>query len=361
MSADRPNATDLMDGSRPLRVAIVGAGAIGGTVGAYLVRAGHDVTFVDVVPDHVAAIRAHGLRIEGPIDAFTVQAPAHLPHEVPGTFETVFLCVKAHATEAAARGLRPFLAEDGVVVSLQNGLNELVIADVVGAERTMGCFVNFGADYLEPGVVHYGGRGAFVLGELDGRDTPRLRAVHAAVRAFEPGAVVTPNIFGYLWSKLAVGSMIFATALTDDGIADCYALPEYRLLFAAIAREVMAVVQAQGVVPEPFDGFEPSAFLPGVAPDVTERSLDAMVAFNRRSAKTHSGVWRDLAVRKRKTEGEAQLGPIPRQAAAVGLTAPLVTRILELVREVEDGRRERSRANLDDLEELRRAAPGVLA
>ena len=150
--------------------------------------------------------------------------------------------------------------------------------------------------------------------------------------------------------------MIFATALTDDGIADCYALPEYRALFAAIAREVLTVVQAQGVAPEPFDGFEPGAFLPGVAPDVTERSLDAMVAFNRRSAKTHSGVWRDLAVRKRKTEGEAQLGPIPRQAAAVGLAAPLVTRILELVREVEDGRRERGRANLDDLEARRRAA-----
>lgn len=338
-----------------LRVAIVGAGAIGGTVGAYLVRAGHDVTFVDVVPEHVAAIREHGLRVEGPIDTFTVHAPAFLPAEVPGRFATVFLCVKAHATEAAARGLLPFLADDGVVVSLQNGLNELVIADAVGAERTMGCFVNFGADYLEPGVIHFGGRGAFVLGELDGRDTPRLRAVHAAVRAFEPAAVVTPDIFGYLWSKLAVGAMIFATALTDDGIADCYAMPEYRATFAAIAREVLAVAQANGVVPEPFDGFDPAAFLPGVAPDVTERSLDAMVAFNRRSAKTHSGVWRDLAVRKRKTEGEAQLGPIARQAAAVGRAAPLVARILELVREVEDGVRARGRANLDELERLRRS------
>jgi 2-dehydropantoate 2-reductase len=74
------------------------------------------------------------------------------------------------------------------VVSLQNGLNELVIAEVVGEARTMGCFVNFGADYLEPGVIHYGGRGAFVLGELDGADTERLRAVHEAVRAFEPNA-----------------------------------------------------------------------------------------------------------------------------------------------------------------------------
>jgi len=339
----------------PLRVAIVGAGAIGGTVGAYLARAGHDVTFVDVVAEHVAAIRERGLRIEGPIDTFTVRAPAYLPHEVPGVYETVFLCVKAHATEAAARALAPFVADDGVVVSLQNGLNELVIAEVVGESRTMGCFVNFGADYLEPGVIHYGGRGAFVLGELDGRDSERLRAVHAAVQAFEPNAITTGNVWGYLWSKLAVGAMIFATALTDDGIADCYAMPAYRPLFAAIAREVLTVAQARGVTPEPFDGFDPGAFLPGVPWEVTERSLDGMVAFNRRSAKTHSGVWRDLAVRKRKTEGEAQLGPIPREAAAVGTSAPLVARILELVGEVEEGRRERSRANLDLLEALRRA------
>jgi 2-dehydropantoate 2-reductase len=339
----------------PLRVAVVGAGAIGGTVGAYLARAGHDVTFVDVVPEHVEAIRQDGLRIEGPIDTFTVRAPAFEPHEVPGSFETVFLCVKAHATEPAARSILPFLADDGVVVSLQNGLNELVIAEVVGEARTMGCFVNFGADYVGPGVIHYGGRGAFVLGELDGAQTDRLAVVHDAVRAFEPNAVVTGNIWGYLWSKLAVGSMIFATALTDDGIADCYAMPAYRPLFTAIAREVLAVALARGVTPEPFDGFDPSAFLPGVPRDVTERSLDAMVAFNRRSAKTHSGVWRDLAVRKRKTEGDAQLGPIPEQAAALGTTAPLVTRILELVREVEEGRRERSRETLDDLEAVRAA------
>ncbi len=344
----------------PLRVAIVGAGAIGGTVGAYLVRAGHDVTFVDVVAEHVEAIRRDGLRIEGPIDTFTVRAPAYVPGEVPGTFETVFLCVKAHATEAAARSVLPFLADDGVVVSMQNGLNELVIADVVGEARTMGCFVNFGADYLEPGVIHFGGRGAFVVGELDGARTERLAAVHEAVQAFEPNAVVTGNIWGYLWSKLAVGSMIFATALTDDGIADCYAMPAYRALFTAIAREVLAVAVARGVTPEPFDGFDPSAFLPGVPREVTERSLDAMVAFNRRSAKTHSGVWRDLAVRKRKTEGEAQLGPILVQATALGMEAPLATRILERVHDVEEGRRDRSLANLDDLERVR-AATGARA
>jgi 2-dehydropantoate 2-reductase len=338
-----------------LRLAIVGAGAIGGTVGAHLIRAGHDVTFVDTVAEHVSAIRERGLRIEGPITEFTVRAPAYLPPEVPGPFDIIFLCVKANATEAAARSLLPFLSPDGVVVSLQNGLNERVIAEIVGAARTMGAFINFGADYLEPGVIHYGGRGAFVLGELDGSITPRLERIHAAARDFEPNAVISRNIWGYLWSKLAVGAMIFATALTDEGIADCYAMPEYRELFADIAREVLRVAIAAGVKPEPFDGFTPDAFLPGVAREVTEASLDGMVAFNRRSAKTHSGVWRDLAVRKRRTEGTAQLGPITTQATDQGHPARLVARILAMVEEIEEGHRERSLANLDELAALRAA------
>lgn len=339
-----------------MRLAIVGAGAIGGTVGAYLVRAGHDVTFVDQEAAHVAVIRERGLRITGPIDTFTVQAPAFTPSEVPGRFGAVLLCVKAHATETATLGLLPFLAEDGYVASFQNGLNETTIAGIVGEDRTMGCFVNFGADYLEPGVIHFGGRGALVLGELDGADTPRLRELHQAVLAFEPNAITTPNVWGYLWSKMAVGSMIFATALTDDGIADCYAMPEYRELFTAIGREVLAVAQARGVTPEPFDGFDPSAFLPGTPRAVTERSLDEMVAFNRRSAKTHSGVWRDLAVRKRRTEADAQLGPIVAFAKAHGLEAPLVARVITMIHEAETGTRERSRANLAGLEQVRRTA-----
>lgn len=341
-----------------MRLAVVGAGAIGGTIGAHLVRAGHEVTFVDTDEGHVEAIRERGLRIEGPIASFSVRAESRVPSAVDATFETILLCVKAHATADATRDLLPFLAPGGHVVSVQNGLNELVIADIVGRERTIGCFVNFGADYIRPGVVHFGGRGALVVGELDGGDTPRLRALHDALRDFEPAATITDNIWGYLWAKLAVGAMIFATALTDDGIADCYAMPEYRSLLTAIAREVLAVAAAEGIRPEPFDGFDPTAFLPDTARERTERSLDDMVAFNRRSAKTHSGVWRDLAVRRRATEVDAQLGPIPGRAAAAGLETPLLSAIVAMVHEVEQGTRERSRANLAELDELRRRGPG---
>jgi 2-dehydropantoate 2-reductase len=129
-----------------------GAGAIGGTVGAYLVRAGENILFVDQAADHVAAMNETGLAIEGPIESFAVPVIATVPDAVIGKFRRIFLCVKAHHTAGAVAALAPHLADDGVVVSLQNGLNERVIAATVGEARTIGAFVNFGADYLEPGA-----------------------------------------------------------------------------------------------------------------------------------------------------------------------------------------------------------------
>jgi len=161
------------------RILVWGAGAIGGTVGAYLKRAGQDVTLVDVVAEHVAAIRGLGLRITGPVEEFTVRAPALLPGQVAGTWPRVFLCVKAHHTEEACRALAPHLDPDGYVLSLQNGLCETAIAGIVGPARTMGAFVNFGADWMGPGEILFGNRGAVVLGEIDGRMTPRLASLHA--------------------------------------------------------------------------------------------------------------------------------------------------------------------------------------
>ena len=102
--------------------------------------------------------------------------PAFTPDELHGEWDTIMLATKAHHTETAVRRFCRTYATDGCVVSAQNGLNELEIARVVGAERTVGAFVNFGADYIEPGVIHYGGRGAVVVGEIDGRVTARVNA-----------------------------------------------------------------------------------------------------------------------------------------------------------------------------------------
>src|SRR5213593_5308301 len=154
------------------------------------------------------AINRAGLRIEGPLTKFVSRTPAFSPDELSGEFEHVVLAVKAQDTDAATRALAPHLNRDGYVVSAQNGLNELIIKTIVGDARTIGCFVNFGADYIEPGVIQYAGRGAVVLGEIDERVTPRVEELRRAFLDFDDRAIVTTNIWGYLWGKLAYGAQL---------------------------------------------------------------------------------------------------------------------------------------------------------
>ena len=329
-------------------VVIWGAGAIGGTIGAYLARAGRDVLFVDVDRPHVEAIGARRLRIEGPLDAFTTGGPAVTPDEMTGRHPLILLAVKAHHTEIATRALLPYLAADGAVVSCQNGLNELVIADIIGRRRTVGAFVNFMADYQEPGRILYGGRGALVVGELDGASTPRLEALLALLRIFEPDAVQSGNIFGYLWGKSAYGTLLKASALADEPIAGFIANPAWKRTTIALIQEVLGVAAAAGVTPLGFNGFDPAAFARGDDAAI-DASLRALVDYNAKAAKTHSGVWRDLVVRRRRTDVAAQLGPVQATGRGHGVRTPLVDRLVSMIGEVETGGRSVGRALFSEL------------
>ncbi len=329
-------------------ILIWGAGAIGGSAGAWLQRAGHDVTFVDIVPEHVAAIRdpSHGLRITGPVEQFGVTAPAFTPTELSGTWHHIFLAVKAQHTAPATRTLLPFLADDGYVLSLQNGLNEDIIAGIAGRQRTIGAFVNYGADWMAPGEIMFGNRGAVVLGELDGAITPRLLALHTLLRDFEPDAIITPDIWAYLWGKLGYGAMLFAQALGEAGIADCLARPELLGLWRQLGEEAIRVALAEGVQPRGFNGFEVDAFRPGASEAAARASVAAMSAFNRGSAKTHSGVWRDLWVRQRRTEVDVQIAPIAEHGARHGIDCPATRRLVAMIHAAEQGRLAMSDDNL---------------
>jgi 2-dehydropantoate 2-reductase len=325
---------------------VVGAGAIGGTVAAHMLRGGEDVLLVDADAAHVEAMRSAGLTIRGAEETFTVPARAVTPDQMPDRLEQVLLAVKAPATEGAMHAIAGRLAPDGYVVSLQNGLNEIAIAGNVGAERTIGAFVNFSADYLEPGLIHFGGRGAFFIGELDGRRTPRLEALQRALGHWG-NVQQTDNIWGFLWGKQAYGAMLFATALTNESMAD--AIDRRREVMVCLAREVLRVADAAGIRPLGFDGFEPEV----VASDdqaAVQRSLDGLIAIRRRDQKTHSGVWRDLAVRKRRTEVDAHFLPVVAEADRRGLQVPRVRRLIEMIHEIEDGRRDFSLDNLDALD-----------
>jgi 2-dehydropantoate 2-reductase len=300
---------------------VVGAGAIGGTIGARLAGAGKRVLLCDADPEHVAAINADGLAIEGPVEELNVRVPAVVPGDLPDGLGAVLLAVKAQHTDEALDAVAPRLRPDGFVVSLQNGINEPLIARRLGEERTVGAFVNFGADWLAPGRIFLGGRGALYVGELDGRRSERLERLLEDL----PDAKATTNILGFLWGKEAYGAMLFATAVSDLSIADALAEPRYRGVFVELAREVLA---AAPVPIEAFDGFDQYDL---------DGSIDRLVEFNRRSAKTHSGIYRDLMVRRRKTE----------KAILADIDGPLLRRTLELIGEIEEGNRTCEVANLE--------------
>ena len=314
-----------------MQFTIIGAGAIGGTVGAHMIRAGHDVIFCDIDEAHVNAINEQGLTIEGPVENFTVKAKAILPSQLPDTLENVVVAVKSHHTKNAAELLRGRLAPHGYVVTLQNGLTADDLSQVVGADRVIVSFVNFGADYLAPGRIMQGNIATFRVGELVGNEiTPRVREIADAF----PYAKATDNILGFLWGKEAYGAMLYAGATSDLSIADHLDNPKYRPLMVAIAREVLT---QSPVKPEGFDGFEP---------DDLEGSLDRLAAFNRKSAKTHSGIYRDLTVRKRKTEIDDLLRD---------LKGPLTNYVGEIIHAIERGERICEVANLDLLAAIERS------
>jgi len=330
-------------------ILIWGAGAIGGTLGAYWARAGEDVLLVDIVAEHVERCRTEGLSITGPVEEFRKVVPAVTPAELSGTFRRTVLAVKAQHTKDAATALASHLADDGYVLSAQNGLNEIAISEIVGAERTMGAFVNFGADWHGPGEILFGNRGAVVVGEIDGSVRERTRDMHRLLQVFEPDAVLTDDIWAYLWGKLGYGAMLFATALTPDSMTDNFADPDRTAAWLALGREVMAVAAARGVKPVGFNGFDPAAFLPGASDQDARASIAALAEFNRHTAKTHSGVWRDLAVRKRKTEVTEQIGIIARLGREAGIATPALDAVVELIHDVEEGRRDQSRETLQVL------------
>ena len=300
---------------------VVGAGAIGATVGARLVRDGHSVLFCDIDARHVEAMNQNGVVIEGPVEQFTVPARAVLPDDLPDRLGAVLLAVKAHDTNAALSNIAPRLAEDGFVISLQDGLNEPAIAATIGPERTIGAFVHFEADREVPGRVILGGRGAFRIGELDGGRSQRLERLARDLKDAE----VTDNIMGYLWAKECYSAILFATAVSELSIADALAKPRFRRLYVLLAEEVLAASTAQS---ERFDGFDPFDL---------DGSIARLVELHRHSAKTHSEVYRDLAVRRRRAE----------TAIFDSIDGPLLSRLLALIHAIEEGRRRCEITNLE--------------
>jgi 2-dehydropantoate 2-reductase len=346
--------TDHAPTPGPSPYTVVGAGAIGGTIAVHLAAAGVPVQLVDADVEHVAAIRERGLTLVTPAGTTTVELPVFALDDAPQVLDRVLLAVKAQATEAAAAWIAPRLSPTGWVASLQNGLNEGTIAAHVGDERTVTAFVDLFADVTAPGVVTDGGHGGMALGEHAGGVSPRVQQL-ADDLAHWGTPVVTDNVAGFLWSKLAFGAMLVATALADDDMS--VLIDRHRAVMSELAAEVISVADAQGVRLEAFDAFQPDAFRRGVDPATTERSLDGLVAWLATQSKTRSGIWRDIAVRERPTEVPVQYRPVLEAGRAHGVALPHVAALVAAIGELERGERRMDERSLTELAGA--GAPGV--
>jgi 2-dehydropantoate 2-reductase len=331
-----------------MELTIVGAGAIGGVLGAHLARAGHAVRLVDADRAHVEAIRRDGLAVGGAA-SFTVRVPASPPDAGADPIGAMVLAVKALHTEAALRPLAGRLAPDGFVVSMQNGLEAERVAGVVGTARTIPACLTFGAYYEGPGRVVYSGPGTLAVGELDGRVTDRVRALARVLADFHPAAAHL-NVQGLRWSKLALTTVYFGTATADADVLDLLDRPASRAALGALAGEVADLAAALRIRLEPLDGFDPRVFEASRKdPAGVAAAWAAQAAYWRRGVARRTGIWRDLAVRRRRTEAEPILGALIAAADAAGQPVPRIRALARIMAELESGRRALAPTHLDEL------------
>ncbi len=330
------------------RIVIVGAGAAGSYLGAYMTREGYDVTLIDMWGEHVEAMRANGLRASGTQDDFTVTVKAfHLSDalQIEGGFDIGFLAMKSYDTEWSAHFLKRLVRSDGVVVSSQNCMNDQLVASIVGYDRTVGCIMSSITVALwEPGHVTRGGppgrgRGhvVFRVGELHGRITPRVEELVDILMCVDD-ARATSNLWGERWSKLTtnssgnpVGAM---TGLGGDGVAS---MPEARRVQINICKESSQVALAQNYQVEPIRGVAAETYARADDGEVYEE-LDAKFQPSGGGADWKSSMGQDVE-KGRHTEIDFMNGYIVEQGRRVGVPTPVNAAIVQVVREVQSGER----------------------
>jgi 2-dehydropantoate 2-reductase len=335
------------------RIAIIGAGAVGGYAGAHMAQAGEDVIFVDMWPENVEAMRANGLRISHLRDVPEFRVPVRALHltELQGLskekpIDIAFVCVKSYDTTWATMMVRQYLAPGGFVVSLQNCMNEAAIAEVVGWGRTLGAIASsITVDLCEPGHVRRaaGKSGAahtvFRVGEVHGRITDRAREVGRLV-ALSDSTQVTTNLWGERWSKLVTNAMA-------NGLSACTGLISREILLddrlrhftARLGSEAIRIGQALGYALEEIHHLDPEVIARAGEGDAEARRHydEHRLAEAAKGGGAHRPSMGQDMQKGRRTEIEFLNGFIVDRGQEVGIAAPTNAALTEIVKRVEKG------------------------
>ena len=333
------------------RIAVLGTGANGAGVGADLTRAGHDVTFIEQWPAHVEAMRAQGIRVEMPDR--TEVTPVTVIHlcevaELRGRFDLVFVLVKAYDTRWACELIRPVLADDGLVVGLQNGMTIDDTADIVGPHRTMGAVIEIAANMVRPGVVERQNppeHSWFAVGAIDPSAVDRAAEVAEVLRA--AGRVdVSRDIRSSKWMKLAVNAAeLVPSAILDLPLDEAVRVPGMRDFMVATGREALGTSLAAGNRLMPIFGMSEADLVD--ADEHADRLLE-IVLDEYTLPSTLTTVLQDWR-KGRRSEVEELNGLVVREQSRLGGEAPRNARVVELALEIESGRRAAGPDNLAEL------------
>ena len=330
---------------------MVGTGANGASIAADLVRAGHDVTLIEQWPAHVEAMRRRGVRIELPDAVLEVPVAAyHLCEvaEMRHRFDVVFVMVKAYDTRWACELIRPYVAGDGVVVGVQNGMTTETVSGVMGEARTLGAVIEISSTMFEPGVVqrHSGpDRSWFALGAPDDAAAGHLDAVAALLGA--SGTVeVVHDIRAAKWMKLVSNcTTLVTTAILGLPMAGAEQRPGMRQLMLRAGQEALDLGRAMDLPPLPIFGLGPEDLEDHDA--IVETLLDTLFG-GFILPHTTTTVLQDW-MKGRRSEVDELNGQVVRESERLGRDAPVNAAIVEVAHRIERGELVPAVENLDYL------------
>lgn len=339
-----------MGSEKTKRIAFVGAGAIGGYVGAHLSRAGYDVTLIDQWSEHVDAIKRDGLKFSGTLGDYTIRVPALHLSEVQSLAKTpvdiAFICTKLYDTEWSAMLIKQYLAPAGYVVTMQNSVVEDLVANIVGWGRTLGCIAStLSAEAYKPGHIirtRQPGGAAYTIfraGEVHGRITARLEEL-VAILGHVDSAKATSNLWGERWSKLVANTMTTAVSgVTGLNLKAVLQGEATRKLVVKLGIEAIRVGQALGYAMEPIRRLPPEQWLKaGEGDPAALAAVDASIKLEleRMTDEGFSGTAQDIR-KGRRTEVDFMNGFVAARARDAGMRAPTHEAITALVTKVGHG------------------------
>ncbi len=342
--------------SKREQLLLMGCGSVGGVIAGGLLRAGHVLTIVTHNDEITQAINSEGLRLTTPEGQWTVPASAHtrLDEDI-GSFDAIYLAMKATEVEQAARDVSDYLLPGGYVVTLQNGVVEDRVSEILGLETVIGALVGWGATMHAPGVYEMTSRGELVVGELDGQLSPRVQQLKTTLDAAAPTTIST-NIYGVLWSKLTINCFITALgAATGQLLGEMLRNRAARRLALSIAGEVVDVAEAHGVSLEPVGGtldlyriyLPPERRGGGSSLDVlVKHAIMLIIGLKFRHVK--SSMLQSLE-RGRRPEIDFMNGYVVERGREKGVPTPVNAALAALVREIGAGTRVISPDNLNGL------------